>query len=757
MKKFETEVRLAREMSLLDVTLIGVGAMIGAGIFVLTGIAAGVAGPGLLLVFALNGFVTVFTAMAYAELGSSFHDAGGGYLWVKEALPRWNGFLAGWMSWFAHAVACSVYALGFGAYFEHVFLELGLSLPHWVFFSPQKTMAVLIALFFAYINFRGASEAGRVGNLVTMAKVIILAIFVGLGLEMIFQKSDWQASFHPFLPHGMGGVFKAMGLTFIAFEGYEVISQCSEEVKNPKKNIPRAVFLSLVIVVPIYLLVGFTALGAVEPGRLTPWDYLALQKETALVTVASRFFDGGGLMILLGGLISTMSALNATIYSSSRVAFAMGRDRNFPAFFSNINGKRYTPHWAILFSTVIIILMALSLPIEDVASAASIMFLLLFLQVNIAMIRLRKKRKDLDRGFITPLFPIAPIIGILAQLFLAIYMFNYSPMAWVVTILWIGAGIGIYEGYSSKREVEYQQKVKSLERIERKDYSILVCLDNPQFLPGLTDLALAIAKRHNGEIFFLHIIEVSPGQKLMGGLKESSRFQSLLEEAETRAAKEAVSASSLIKVSHRISTGIIDTAIEENCNFIFLARQRHPTFIERVFSSLIDTVIRKAPAEVAILHGTISREAIHRIVILYGSDPHTRLAMEIAPALADYFSAELKVVVVHEPGTPQAVREGQISEAREIMSEYALPAKLMVIRAYDVLRGIIRASKDADLLLMGGTSGDFMERLLAKSLLHDIAAQAPCPVLWIKEYEEPESFWSKFIKTTTVTGETGHE
>ena len=114
MKKFETEVRLSREMSLMDVTLIGVGAMIGAGIFVLTGIAAGVAGPGLILAFALNGFVTLFTAMAYAELGSCFHDAGGGYLWVKEGLPRWNGFLAGWMSWFAHAVACSLYALGFG-------------------------------------------------------------------------------------------------------------------------------------------------------------------------------------------------------------------------------------------------------------------------------------------------------------------------------------------------------------------------------------------------------------------------------------------------------------------------------------------------------------------------------------------------------------------------------------------------------------------------------------------------------------------
>lgn len=756
MKKFATEVRLSREMSLLDVTLIGVGAMIGAGIFVLTGIAAGVAGPGLVLAFALNGFVTIFTAMAYAELGSCFHDAGGGYLWVKEALPRWNGFLAGWMSWFAHAVACSLYALGFGAYFEHIFAEVGMSLPHWGLFSAQKVLAALVTLLFAYVNFRGAAETGKVGNLVTMAKIIILAIFVGFGLEMILQKSNWQAGFYPFLPHGMDGVFKAMGLTFIAFEGYEVISQCSEEVNNPRKNIPRAVFLSLLIVVPIYLLVGFTAIGAVEPGILTPWDYLALQKETALVEVARHFFIGGGVMILLGGLISTMSALNATIYSSSRVAFAMGRDRNFPAFFSNVHARRYTPHWAIFFSTVIIVLMAVSLPIEDVASATDIMFLLLFLQVNIALIALRKKRPDLDRGFITPFFPVVPIIGVLTKLLLAVYMFNYSPIAWVITLLWIATGICIYEAYASRKEVEHLHKVKTLERIERKDYSILVCLDNPQAIPGLTDLALAVAKRHNGEIIFLHIIEVGAGEKLRSGLKEATLFQSLLDEAESRAVKEDVSVRSIIKVSHRISEGIIDTAIEENCNFIFLNRQKQPTFVERVFSSLIDTVIQKAPAEVAILHGVVRRGEIRRIIIPFGSDIHTRLAMEIAPALADYFGAKLQVAVVLDRAMAREEREGLISQARTALKEYALAAELTVAKARDVLQGIVDLSKDADLLLMGGKTGDFMELLLAKSLSREIAERVHCPVLWVKEFQEPEPFLKAVIQGKKVKGESDH-
>jgi basic amino acid/polyamine antiporter, APA family len=168
MKKFDTEIRLAREMSLLDVTLIGVGAMIGAGIFVLIGMAAGVAGPALILGFVLNGVVTLFTAMAYPELGSCFHDAGGGYLWVKEGLPRWNGFLAGWKSWFAHAVACSLYSLGFGAYFAEVFIEVGVQLPGWGYVSPEKILAPGAAIQFAYINFRGASETGKTGDFIEL-------------------------------------------------------------------------------------------------------------------------------------------------------------------------------------------------------------------------------------------------------------------------------------------------------------------------------------------------------------------------------------------------------------------------------------------------------------------------------------------------------------------------------------------------------------------------------------------------------------
>ncbi len=574
MKKFETEVRLAREMTTFDAALLGVGAMIGAGIFVLIGIAAGVAGPALIIAFSLNGLIALLTAMSYAELGSCYHTAGGGYLWVKEALPKWTGFLSGWMSWSAHAVACSLYALGFGAYFEHLLTELSLTIPYLGIFSPQKILAASTAILFAYINFRGASETGKIGNLVTIAKIIILLIFIGFGLELILRQGDWQTTFSPFFPHGPGGVFKAMGLTFIAFQGFEVITQSSEEIKNPKRNIPRAVFLSLLIVIPIYIMVAFVAIGTVKPEGMTPWDYLASQKETALVYVARNFFVGGGVLILFGGLISTISALNATIFSSSRVAFAMGRDHNFPRLFGKVHSKNLTPHWSIMITLLLVVLMAVSMPIEDVASAADIMFLLLFLMVNIAMIKLRKMRPDLDRGFKVPIFPYLSIAGIMCLLFLAGYMFDYSLTAWIVTVVWVITGLSVYKFYAADREIEHVRKISSLERILKKDYTILVCLSASDNVKSMSDIAFAIARKHNAKIIFLHVIELSEDKKLLSGLQDTGRAKEILEEAQDFAENAGILSKSIIKISHRISVGIVDTALEEECNFILTGRKK---------------------------------------------------------------------------------------------------------------------------------------------------------------------------------------
>jgi APA family basic amino acid/polyamine antiporter len=489
------------------------------------------------------------------------------------------------------------------------------------------------------------------------------------------------------------------------------------------------------------------ALGTVKPpAGITPWDYLAQQKETALVNVARNFFVGGGILILVGGLISTVSAMNATIYSSSRVAFAMGRDRNFPGFFSKIHAKNQTPHWSILVSLTIIVIMAVSLPIEDVASAADIMFLLLFLQVNLAMIRLRKKRVDLDRGFKVPVFPYLTVAGILLLLFLAVYMFNYSLIAWIVTLFWIGSGLLVFKFYAAHREIEHVRKVATLERILKKEYTILVCLSLTDDVASMSGVAFAIAKKHNASIIFLYVLELSEDRKLQTGLQDISQANALLEEARNLSEEVGIEAKSLIKISHRISSGIVDTALEEKCNFIVTGRNKSSSFVSRFFSSAIDIVLQKTPLEVAIVHGEIKSDQVKKILIPFSGNIHTQLAIEISPALSLYYNAKITVAVVISPETPVLYRQKIYNQMQNTLAENHLEAEIEIMTDSDILHGILKLARDSDLLVMGGKSGDFIELLFSKSLAREITEQVSCPVLWLKEYEERESFLISLFK-----------
>ncbi|MFN2304686.1 MAG: amino acid permease, partial [Anaerolineales bacterium] len=473
------KVALSRNLNLFTITMIGVGGMIGAGIFVLTGIAAGVAGPALVLAFLLNGIITTFTAMAYAELGSAFPEAGGGYLWVKEGLGGAHGFLAGWMSWFASAAAGSLYGLGFGRFCSELWIMAGM--PQLGLTVQQLTLIfmTLIIVIFTLINYRGASETGTIGNIVTVTKVAILGLFVIFGILAMLRTEVWHERFTTgFMPNGFFSVIVAMGLTFIAFEGYEIIAQSGEEAINPKKNIPRAIFLAIAIAVVIYLLVSVTAIGAtIAPDGMRAFEYLGEKKEVAIIEVARQVFPFGigGILLLISGIVSTMSALNATTYSSSRVSFAMGRDHNLPEFFSYVHKLRHTPHWAVICSGAFMLLIAWSLPIEDVAAAADIMYLALFLLVNIAVMALRHKAPELDRGFRIPWIPAIPLIAIGANSILIINLFNFSQIAWFFAIGWLVVGLLLYLGYFSKIEAMEKPKEILLEEVlVSRDYSVVV-------------------------------------------------------------------------------------------------------------------------------------------------------------------------------------------------------------------------------------------------------------------------------------------
>ncbi len=742
------EVRLSREMRLIDVTMIGVGAMIGAGIFVLTGIAAGVAGPALLIVFLLNGMVALLTAMAYAELGSAIHGAGGGYLWIKRSLPDPSGFLSGWMDWFAHAVACSLYAVGFGAYLTEVLELAGVHVPETALMSFDKWTAVVACALFGFINFRGASETGKAGNIVTTGKIIVLAVFIAAGLWTMWDNTpNWQAAFQPFMTKGWSGIFAAMGLTFIAFEGYEIIAQASEEVTDPKKNIPRAVFLSLAIVIPIYVLVAFVAIGAtIPPEGMAVTEYLYSEQEVALVAAAEQFFRGGAIVILIGGLLSTLSALNATVYSSSRVAFAMARDASLPKAMAQVHSQRKTPHIAILVSVVLIVGMAVSLPIEEIAAAAGVMFLLLFAGVNVAVIRLRKLEPDLDRGFRVPLVPFLPIVAIVLMSFLAVYLFLDYPLAWAAAGGWIAVGAVVYYGYARSREKAHIEREEWMERIERHEYRVLVACYSPTHLHSLLEAALAIAKEKDGEIVAVVVEEVPEGEPLDTGRQRAKIRAPLLDEAVRYGAERGVKVHPIVKVARRVSHGIIETAREEACNFLILGQPHAQSALERLLASAVEKVLRDAPCQVGIIYGDLASKPVKRIVLPTTKGQNPRLAAALTPAFASWFDVPVRAVTVVTHDATDEDAEQLASGARETLEGAGLDAKLKVIKRLDVADGLARSVKDGELVILGAPSTGSVAGMLGATVPAVLSSSGnPVVVVRDLETEQPRRFERRFF------------
>ncbi|MFW9903917.1 MAG: APC family permease [Candidatus Thorarchaeota archaeon] len=448
---------LSRDITVTQATMTGVGAMIGAGIFVLTGIAAGIAGPGLLVAFAFNGVIATLIAMVYAELGSAIPEAGGGYIWAQVGLGERQGFLSGWMSWFAAAVAGSLYALGFAAYFIALLGNLGVDFPSENLIFIEKIIAIVAIILFLIINQFGSSVMGKAEIWISGIKVLVLAFFILTGIIIITLNPALPATnFSDFFPRGFFSIFAAMGLTFIAFEGYEVICQAGEEIYDPKTSIPKSVMLSLLIVIPIYLLVGVVSLGAFSVEDQATWEFLGENKELGVLIAAQQMLPGLGLVVILfGGIVSTLSALNAVIFSSTRVAYALARNGSLPPQLATISSKTHTPVNSIYITGLIVILMAIFIPIEAVATSAALMFMILFGQVMIAAILIRKKvrvsKEKLDFGYKTPLFPLIPVLGGIALLIIFSFTLILHLVSFLTTLVWLLLGVAVYEGYARKR------------------------------------------------------------------------------------------------------------------------------------------------------------------------------------------------------------------------------------------------------------------------------------------------------------------
>lgn len=567
------EHKLVRSLGLIDVVMIGIAGMIGGSIFVLTGPAIGLAGSSVILAFILNAIITLFTAMGYAELGSAMPEAGGGYLWVREGLRRPNAFISGWMAWLAHIIAGSLYAVGFGSFFISL-LQMTNIIPIESLFGIiplDKLTAVAVIAVFTFINIKGASETGRVGTLITVVQLVAISSIIIAGLwAMSSHPNEWQYNFSDFLPMGFAGLVAAMGLTFIAFEGYEIIVQTGEEVKNPKRNIPRAIFISLALVVIMYCLIAFVSIGAIFPD-MSSWQFIGLHGELGIMKATELFMPYGAFIVLAGGLVSTLAALNATTFSSARVAFAMGRHYNLPHKLSAIHPKFKTPYVSVIISCIIMGTMAYALPLEDIAHASGVIFLLLFTQVNLAVISIRKMYGDkLDYGYKTPFFPYVPLIGIVLMISLAVYLLITAPLSWAITVLWVLIGFTIYRIFTFKKEVEhYSPLITSEGNLVRKDFRILLPY-TPENPDRLIRYAIQVAKEKDGEINILRTIKVPHQTPLSAGVAFIEGARKAFTSLEDILNKEDVIYHYYVRISHDATEAVLTTIAEQKIDLMII-------------------------------------------------------------------------------------------------------------------------------------------------------------------------------------------
>ena len=630
---------LVRSLSLSQAIMIGVASMIGGAIFVLVGPGISAAGPALIIAFLLNGVITLFTALTYAELGSALPATGGGYKWVREGLPRPNSYLSGWMAWFAHTIAGSLYAVAFGTFLGHLLasaeiIDSSLGLP------LEKIFAAIAIIIFTFINIRGSSHTGKVGSAITFSQLIIIGILIIAALAaMTLTNPNWPANFRDFFPNGTTGLVLAMGLTFIAFEGYEIIAQAGDEIKKPKKNIPKAILISLGIVVSVYVLFAFVFIGGLNPLQVEQpaWEFIGSFGELGIIEAAEYYLPFGALIVLAGGFVSTLAALNATTFAASRVSFAMGRNHDLPPMFNKLHKKYRTPYVSTICSGIVMMILAMSFDLTMIALAASVMFLFLFVQVNAACITIRRlaKEKKLVYGFKTPFFPLIPVIGFASAAILSVYLLFSHPMSWVIAVVWILAGFLIYRLYTSKKEKEYHAPlVFNQAPEERKEYRILVVFSK-RTATRLTKLAAAIADQKNGEISFLNVITV-PKQTPLSFASKSGESGIGTFDKFKKSISHSIRHRYFVRLSHDPTEAILATAEEQGINtmiidFSFLRKNR-----KLLSLSTCDIIGVKL--------GQKFDKDISNIIVSYDKGRHSNLGLEIAHTMSKEYDSKIRIV-----------------------------------------------------------------------------------------------------------------
>ncbi len=741
-KPEDVEVRFRRDLGLLEITMIGLGPTVGTTIFLLVGPGLAMVGPALLLVFVLNFVVTLFTAMAYIELGSAFPETGGGYLWVKTSMKGPYGFLGGWISWFGHCIVGAFYTVSFGYFAVYFLAQTGgplSAVDEGTRSLVTKGLSLIVLVVFVAVNYRGARATGRSSITITAILLVIVLTYIVVGLAWFLQQPAAAANFVPLYQTSprwseyppVVVILMAMGLTFIVFEGYEIIAQTGEETRNPAKDIPRANFLTLGIATVIFVSVAFVTIGV-----LGTRDPNALD-QASLAIAAQRAFPSpliGLVVITAGVLIGALAALPSLIFSASRVAFAMGRDGDMPRLFGRLHPKYRTPKNAILASGLIIGLMIVTLDVIQIAASADLMFLILFTLVNGAVIVLRRTHPEVPRPWKMPLFPLLPIIGLGSKAVLSVALYLVEPLAWGIGLGWTVLGFGVYYLWTRRERIAEVAApiLEAFVPVPRERYHVVVAVDDLGD-HTLIDFAALVARVEDADVTILNVIEVPRTLPLNAiGRLYILEVRQALGKLARRAADSGVRAKGRVVVSHEVADAVLETIREEDVNLLVVgwkgAGRRG-----RILGANLDRFVQEAPCDVVVFKTAGLKEKLDRILVMNAPEWHVSYATGYAILLAKKHKAAITILSAAQTAA-ELTREKAYSNRLALMCKtHGVPVEEKFVKVRSIVDAVVAEAKAYDLLVLGASSEWRLTQFAFGAMQDQIARQVEGPVLMVRK------------------------
>ncbi len=718
-------------MGLTTALAIGVGTMIAAGIFTLSGLAVRDVGSAAIISFLIAALVAGFTALTYCELVCVYPESGEGYLYTRKTFPGPLAYLVGSALILGYTSSCAFYLASFSSYFIEFIHE-----------TPIHFLAGAVALIaLTLINIKGTRESGAFQVVVTSVKVVLLGWFVFGGMSSIdtgqlLEKMSTDVA-------GIGGT---AAMVFITFFGFSAIAASAGEIKKPTQTIPRAIFISMGLVIVIYTLVVLVVVCA----------GLSEYTEAAMGEVAVIFLGPVGGMVIIGGaLFSMIGAANASILAGSRVTLAMSRLGHLPGGLGKVNPATRTPVVALVIVALLIMLFMAGMELEELAHFADTVLIMALILVNVTLIAHRRKFPDIERPFRVPLVPLLPVLGIVANLFLLsqIVMQHPEPMVLAVSLLglsllafiaWKGTQVKEVELPGTPSRVALEPEVPDEAR-----YRVLVPVANPANVPRLMEIASALATEHGGEIIILRVIQVPDQVAPSPDISYAERERGLLELAQTSAIIHNVKAHPVIRVGHNVARAVLETARDKKCDTIVLGWKGYTATARRILGDVVDDIVSHAKCDILLVKH-VPDESFRNILLPTAGGDHARRAESYAAALASYYDGSVTVSSVIAPDADAETRKqvtGRLNKAvHRLLKEDELEVHRKTIRHSSISVGLIKEAENYDALMLGATEVGLNRQILLGNIPEMIAKHCNRPVIIVKHYHPVKELLGKVME-----------